>query len=144
MCFCLPGETVKRNKTKISLNLLVFVQIQALPPWWTCVWGCWCSSHWFAVCHHLPDPRPESAGDAATSRNPQHPQDSTRYPRSALSSTWPSSKVPRATTDLCYSLSSKLKYRFGWSFQMDPHGSLYVSWLLFLYVWPQWNRTNNG
>lgn len=60
-----------------------------------CVWGCLCSSHWFAACRLHPDPHPESAGDAVTSRNPHPPQRSTRSLKSAPSSTWQSSKVAR-------------------------------------------------
>lgn len=63
-----------------------------------CVWGCLCSSHWFAACRLHPDPHPESAGDAVNSRSPQPPRRSTKSPRSAPSSTWQSSKVARTRT----------------------------------------------
>lgn len=64
-------------------------------PCWRCVWGCFCFSPWFAASRPPPDRLPDSAGDAAITRNRLQPRPNIRCPRSALSSTWPSSKVPQ-------------------------------------------------
>ena len=133
MFVCLLGETAK---TEIfSWNLLLFVQIQVLLPCWMRVWGCSCSCRWFAACPPHPDPHPESAGGAATSRILPHPQHSTRRPRSAPSSTWPSSKVARAGPALCCFKLSAQKCRF-WLDFLTP--------LPRLFVWAQWIRSEKS
>lgn len=107
----------------------VFSTSRSIQPCWRYVWGYFCSSPWFAASPPPTNLLPDTAGDAATTWSHQQPRANIRCPRSALSSTWPSSKVPEPglpsvshclTSDgksaiviyLCLLLCFKQKYYF--------------------------------
>lgn len=91
------GVTWIHNCHKSAFAITYFPFLSTPRLWQSCwqyVWGCFCSSPWFAASPPLPDLLPDSAGGAATTQSLQQPHPNIRCLRSALSSTWPSSKVP--------------------------------------------------